>query len=124
MPESTVYLELDIRKIFEKASLKRSQKPISRFPQVSRDLAFVLEKSVDASSVESVIAESGKPLLSEYSLFDLYEGPQAGPGKKSMAYTLIFRSLEKTLTDQEINEQINKIVEELKKKYSCEIRGI
>lgn len=122
-PESTAYLELDLRDLFTAAQLKRSQRALPKFPAVKRDIAFTLDKALAAADIEAGIMQAGMPNLRKAELFDIYQGKQVEAGKKSMAYRLSFRSQEKTLTDTEVNESMQKIVQALAEKYKADIRG-
>lgn len=122
-PASTVYLELNLDLLLPMANLKRSQKPFAKFPPMNRDLAFTLKKEHSAASVEQVIRKKAKPHLDSLELFDLYEGKQIEDGYKSMAYRLRFRSLDKTLTDDEVNQAMEAVVESLAKQLEAKVRS-
>ncbi|MBR6173383.1 MAG: phenylalanine--tRNA ligase subunit beta [Eubacterium sp.] len=88
---------------------------VAKFPGASRDLALVADKSVLSGDIEKVIRKCGGALLETVSLFDIYEGEQLGEGKKSLAYSLLFRASDRTLSDAEVNEKIDKILAGLEK---------
>lgn len=96
---------------------------LPRFPAVRRDLAFIVEKSLPQDAVEQALRESGGSLLSKVSLFDLYVGDQAGAERKSLAYTLEFQPTDRTLTDQEINTIVSRIVDHVQKKCRATLRA-
>ena len=89
---------------------------IAKFPGSTRDLALVCDKSVLAGDVEKVLKKCGGALLESVTLFDVYEGEQLGEGKKSLAYSLMFRAKDRTLADAEVNEIIDKILKVLAEK--------
>ena len=95
---------------------------ISRFPAVQRDLAFVVERHLAYSKVEEVVLSNKLPKLRQVSLFDVFESEKLGAGKKSMALSFTFQDEEKTLTDKDIDEMMNKIIGSLEKQIQAEIR--
>jgi len=107
--EAPVVFEIDLETLFE--SMGRGQKTSfnpSRFPQTSRDLALLVDKkTTHRDFVDAVNKFKGKKHLTNYRLFDLYEGDNLPEGKKSMAYTFFFQSEERTLTDQEVELETN-----------------
>lgn len=96
---------------------------LPRFPAVRRDLAFIVESSVPQDVVEQALRESGGQLLSKVSLFDLYVGDQVGAERKSLAYSLEFQPTDRTLTDQEINTIVSRIVDHVQKKCRATLRA-
>jgi phenylalanyl-tRNA synthetase beta chain len=100
----------------------RKYEGLAKFPAVTRDLSMVVPKDVLAGDIEAVIAKCGGKLLENCSLFDIYEGSQIKEGFKSMAYSLVFRSKEKTLLDTDIEQPMNKILTELGK-MNIELRS-
>ena len=101
---------LDILKILEYASFDRKYEGIARFPAVTRDLSMVVPKEIKAADIEHMILQRGGKILESVSLFDLYEGSQIREGFKSMAYSVVFRSKEKTLEEQEVGAAMKKIL--------------
>ena len=95
---------------------------IAKYPGSTRDLSLVCDKSVFVGQIEAVIKKCGGKLLESYSLFDVYEGEQIEAGKKSVAYTMTFRAADRTLSDEEVNKVIDKILKELSK-LGVEIRA-
>jgi len=116
-------LEIDLRKLHNARNLSRHYKEISKFPVVKRDLALLAEKSIRYSDIENCIKKNGGRILKSLYLFDLYEDRKIGEGKKSLAISLEFNSNDKTLTDEEVNRQLNKIVKELEKEYGIILRS-
>lgn len=83
---------------------------IARYPAITRDISLVVPKSVLAGQIEEIIEKKSGELLESYELFDIYEGNQIMSGFKSLAYSIVFRHKERTLTDKEINESMEKIL--------------
>ncbi|MDU2066118.1 MAG: phenylalanine--tRNA ligase subunit beta [Sporomusaceae bacterium] len=96
--------------------------PLPKFPAISRDLALVLPESTEAKSVLDVIGKTKSPLLEEVSLFDVYTGEQVEKGAKSLAFSLVYRSNERTLTDAEVEPEYNKLVAALKETLQAKTR--
>jgi len=95
----------------------------SSYPPVARDLAVVVDEDVPAGHVEAVIRAAGGPLLVGCELFDVYRGPQAGEGRKSLAYALAFQSPGKTLEGRSVDGLREKIVRALGREVGGEVRG-
>jgi phenylalanyl-tRNA synthetase beta chain len=115
--------ELDLRVLLGAASEDRIMKPISRFPAVSQDIAVVLDEGISAASVRTAILAAGGDLLADAVLFDLYRGEQLGVGKKSLAYALTFRAMDRTLTDAEVSAIQDRIVQALRAQFGAILRG-
>ena len=95
---------------------------ISKFPSVQRDLALVVNKNVTYAQVELAAASLKIPQLQSTRLFDIFESEKLGAGKKSMAVNFSFADSNKTLTDAEIDEMINKLIAVFSKQLDAEIR--
>ena len=101
---------IDILKVLEYADFDRKYEGIARFPAVTRDLSMVVPKEVRAADIEHMILQRGGKILESVTLFDLYEGSQIKEGFKSMAYSVVFRSKEKTLEEQDVTAAMKKIL--------------
>lgn len=96
---------------------------ISKFPTVRRDLALVVDKSVKFADIEQIARQSNKKLLKHIGLFDVYENKeQLGENKKSIAISLLFENISKTLNDIEIDHIMNQIIGQLEEKLNALIR--
>ena len=95
---------------------------VAKFPASSRDLAFLAPLATTNESIIDVIKADGGPYLEAVHLFDMYTGKQVPQGFKSLAYSLVFRSEEGTLTDADIQTPVDAIVKDLKEKLNCELR--
>jgi phenylalanyl-tRNA synthetase beta chain len=114
---------LDMESIHKEAALRKPVfKPMPKFPSVQRDLAFKLKADINAAAAEATIRERGGPLLYDVRLFDVYQGPQLEEGYKSMAYSLRFRSPDRTLTDEDIKKPLKAILDNLQSKLGAELR--
>jgi phenylalanyl-tRNA synthetase beta chain len=97
--------------------------PLARFPGLDRDLALILDRDAPHLDVEATIRDAGGGLLERVALFDLYQGPQVPPGKKSLAYTLRFRAPDRTLTDAEADDAMSRIVAAVRSRFGAQVRG-
>lgn len=121
--EKTLYiLELDYDKVWQN-NKTITFKPLSKFQAIERDLAFLVKEDIPAKDLINEIQHCGGPNLESVELFDVYTGSQIQKGYKSMAFSLVFRSLETTLKDQDIAKNIDKIIRTLKYKYNAELRA-
>ncbi len=96
---------------------------VPRFPPVQQDIAVIVDESVPADQVETLIIQTGQPLLTNVRLFDVYRGEQIGPGKKSLAYNLTFQSTKATLTDKVVARQQQNIVKRLEREFGAKLRS-
>ena len=107
-------LDMDTVTMLTKSDIKYTG--VAKFPGSGRDLALVCDKTVLAGDVEKILRKCGGALLESVTLFDVYEGEQLGEGKKSLAYSLLFRANDRTLADTEVNEKIDKMLAALAEK--------
>ncbi len=96
--------------------------PLPRFPSVARDIAVVCDEAVTVGELEKAIRKGAKGLLKEVSLFDIYRGSNIPEGKKSVAFNLILRSDERSLTGEEADEDVKSILETLEKECGAVLR--
>ncbi len=97
-------------------------KEIPRFPEVRRDLSMVLDEKVTYAQLRDLAFKTEKNLLKKLNLFDVYKGEKIGPGKKSYAITYILQYLSKTLTDEEIDAVMKKLISAYEKELGAVIR--
>ncbi|TMD96936.1 MAG: phenylalanine--tRNA ligase subunit beta [Chloroflexi bacterium] len=116
-----VGFEIDIEPVLAASRTPRAQ-PLPRFPAVERDLAVVVEDTVTAGALLLAIKESAGELLEHARAFDEYRGAQVPEGHKSIAFTLTFRSPERTLTDAEVDTVISEIRLGLEKRHRARFR--
>lgn len=113
--------QVDVDKIAE-FSLPKAQ-DVSKFPAVRRDLAFTVELSVNADQLLEATRDAAGSYLSSLKLFDVYHSKDLENKGKSVALGLTFQHASRTLTDEEINQSINNVIETLGKKFNAELRG-
>lgn len=104
---------IDMPEIVERATFDRKYTGLAKFPAVNRDISMVMTKDILAGQVEEIIEKKGGENLESYSLFDIYEGSQIKEGYKSVAYSIVFRAKDKTLSDAEVSEAMGRIVKAL-----------
>ncbi|MDQ5983565.1 MAG: Phenylalanine--tRNA ligase beta subunit [Eubacteriales bacterium SKADARSKE-1] len=108
-------IELDIDMLFENAKFDIEYKAIPKFPSVKRDLALICDDDVPVLALQKIIKLNAAELLEDISIFDIYKGEQIPESKKSVAFNLTLRSSSATLTEEQVNSIIKKIVSSLEK---------
>ena len=108
--------------------LRRGQRrpyvPLPRFPRVRRDVAFTIDRNTPSGNVEEEIRKSAGELLQGAGVFDVYEGKGLPDGCKSLAFALELMSREKTLTDDEIDAVVSRVVAHVEKTFGATLRGV
>ena len=111
-----VYIaEIDVETAYENRMPQRTHKPLPKFPAVTRDLAFVCDRDIPVLTLEKEIRGAVGKTLENIKLFDVYEGEQIENGKKSVAFNIQMRSADKTLTDEEADAAVKRVVKALSK---------
>lgn len=106
---------VDMADIFENRTAEKKFKPTPRFPASGRDLAIICDDEIPAASLEKAIRTGAGKLLEKVELFDVYKGPSVAPGKKSVAYSMTLRAPDRTLTVEECDKVVAKVLKELEK---------
>ncbi|MCK5850009.1 MAG: phenylalanine--tRNA ligase subunit beta, partial [Kiritimatiellae bacterium] len=114
--------EISMNQLVEHVSDIPSPSPIPAFPGVVRDMALIVDEAVTHDSILEIVKKIGQKELTSIALFDIFCGGGIERGKKSLAYSIIYRSLERTLTDDEVNGYHLKVKEALKSGLKVEIR--
>ena len=115
-------LEINLDELFTKKVGKMKYKEFSKFPSINKDIALVVDKKSVSKDIEKVIKSAGGSLLTNIEVFDVYTGVGVGIDQKSIAYSLTFSDMKKTLTDEEINGLMDKIIDAVSKKCGAELR--
>lgn len=119
-----VYIgDIDFDTLVNLANLDIKYKPLPKFPSMTRDIALVVDEDVMIGELENIIKNHGKDLIESIELFDVYRGDQVAPNKKSVAFSIVYRSFEKTLTDDIINKIQEDIIKDLEEKYKAVLRS-
>lgn len=116
-----VGLEIELELVLA-IDVPRRARPLPRFPAVNRDLGVVVAEAVEAAALHRTIQEAGGELLESATAFDEYRGSQIAQGCKSVAFTMTFRSPERTLTDAEIDGRLEVIKAALAKQHQATFR--
>jgi len=117
------YAELNwtaLMKVIKKNEVLYTEVP--KFPAVSRDLALLVDNSVEFAQIEQIARQTEKKLLKKVELFDVYEGDKLPAGKKSYAVNFILQDEEKTMGDKQIEAIMNKLIANIKKQLNAELR--
>ena len=120
--ENVFVLEINLEELLKKRVAKMKYKEISKFPSIKKDVAFIVDKNIISKDIEKVIKNAGGSLLTDIEVFDVYSGENIEKGKKSIAYALTFGDNKRTLTDEEVNNLMNKIIDTVCKKMNAELR--
>ena len=96
--------------------------PLPKYPSVTRDIAVVCDEAVTVGQLENAIRKGAKGLLKEVSLFDIYRGKGVADGKKSVAFNLVLRSDDRSLTAEEADADVKSILETLEKDCAATLR--
>lgn len=115
--------EINIDTVFENLNLTKSYNPLPKYPSTSRDIALIVKDEVFVKQIEDIIKANGEDLVESYKLFDIYKGAQIEEGHKSIAYSITYRSKDKTLTDEDVAKVHEKILSELSEKLNANLRS-
>jgi phenylalanyl-tRNA synthetase beta chain len=121
--EAVYFAEMNWQTIV-KASAKKTVmfEEISRFPEVNRDLALLLNKDVMFSQIKELAFKTEKKLLKEVSLFDVYEGEKLGADKKSYAISFTLQDTAKTLKDKQIDKTMSSLTRVFEQELGAQLR--
>lgn len=108
--ERTYVAVLDMPSVIPFVAFDRKYTGIAKYPAVTRDISMVVPKEILVGQIEDILAQRGGKMLESYQLFDIYEGSQILAGYKSVAYSITFRAKDHTLTDDEVNAIMKKIL--------------
>ncbi|MBQ3109210.1 MAG: phenylalanine--tRNA ligase subunit beta [Clostridia bacterium] len=118
--------EIDLKKFFALKDLNKTYKALPRYPMVGRDLAVIVEQSVQAGDLKKAIESAPVPaevLVENVELFDVFRGAGIAEGMKSMAYSFTLRAEDRTLNDEDITASVAAILDALKEKFGAVLRG-
>ena len=120
--EQVYVLEINLERLLAKKTGKMKFKDISIYPEIKKDIAVVVDKNITSEEIAKAIKSNAGKLLIKSEVFDIYEGDNLPAGKKSIAYSLTFGVNDRTLTDEEVNPVIEKIIVGLEKTFNAELR--
>lgn len=123
LPGRVVAAELEVEALMRLAQGRLQTEDVPRFPPVRRDLAFTLPADAPAGAVRSALQEAGGDLVGGALLFDVFAGAPLPEGKKSLAFSVDFRAPDRTLTDEEADSAVARIVERVAREFGGELRS-
>ncbi len=115
-------MEINLDKLLAFKVKRMQYKELSKYPAISRDMAFVVKKNILASDIISIIKKTCGKLLVDVSVFDVYEGENVGHDEKSIALNLTFQDQNRTLSDEEVMDLFNKAIKEVESKLNAVLR--
>ena len=113
--------EFSMSKLYELKTKPLKFKEASRYPEIKKDVAFIVDNAITNKEIEEVIKKSGGRLLADIDIFDIYRDIEEG--RKSMAYKLTFKDETRTLSDDEVMEVFNKIIADVESKLNAKVRN-
>lgn len=116
-------LEINLSKLLEKKVSKMKYKEISKFPEVRKDISIIVDENIESEEIRREIKKAGGRILIDSKVFDVYQGKGIEQGKKAIAFSLKLGSNKETLTDEQINEELEKIEKGLEKKFGAILRS-
>jgi len=114
-------LELNLDTLFDIQIKNIKSKDAPKYPSVVKDMAFILDNNINAGDVMTTISRKGGKLVTNVDVFDVFNNIE--PGKKSIAFKITFQDVNKTLTDEEVINSFNKIIESVEKEYNAVLRN-
>lgn len=118
----TYVLEISLDAFYEAVNFKIEYSGLPRYPSIGRDIAVVLKSEVQVGLVTAKVKEIASSLLESINVFDIYTGEKLGNDKKSVALSLVYRHADRTLTDEEVSQLHEQVVEALEQTFEAELR--
>lgn len=120
--EKVYVMEVNLDKLLAKKVGKMKYKEISKYPIVKKDLSIIIDKNITSAEIAQILKKSAGSFLNNIEVFDVYTGSTIQEGRKSISYSLSFGANDKTLTDEQINEVLNKIIQTVQNKLGASLR--
>ena len=114
--------EISLNKIIKEIKPLK-YKEASKYPEIEKDVAFIVKKDISSETIINIIKKSGGRLLANVEVFDLYNGENINRGEKSIAFKLTFSDIDRTLTEKEVMEIFNKIIIDVTNKLDAKLRS-
>ncbi|WP_042223282.1 phenylalanine--tRNA ligase subunit beta [Oceanobacillus manasiensis] len=121
--KDTYVFDVNMEEVIAEHNAVPSYSQIPKYPSVTRDIAFIMDKQIPAGDVKQTIVDLGAPLVKQVDIFDVYQGENIGGDKKSVAYSLVYQDPEKTLTDEEVEASYTNILNSVNEKYNAFVRS-
>ncbi|OGY63116.1 MAG: phenylalanine--tRNA ligase subunit beta [Candidatus Harrisonbacteria bacterium RIFCSPHIGHO2_01_FULL_44_13] len=113
--------EINLDELLQLVVGEKEYRPLPKYPSATRDLSFMVDAEARVAAIQNII-ENTSHLLDDADLLDWYEDPKLGPNRKSLTFRLVFQAEDRTLTDEEVDQELGKIVASLKEKFDVELR--
>ena len=120
--EDIYVAELSLTKLIENKTSDIKYKELNKYPTINKDLAFIVDKKVESSSIIKEIKKTGGRLLTDVRVFDIYTGDKLDDNKKSIAFNLVFEDYTRTLTEEEVMVIFNNIIINIENTFDAELR--
>ena len=122
--DSALYAaEIDFDALYDCSVVKKSYKPLPKFPATTRDFSFVCEEALEVGKIQAVMAKAGGKLVEDIRLFDIYRGPQVGEGKKSVSIRMTLRAEDHTMTVEDAEKVSKKVLVLLERELGLTLRA-
>lgn len=118
----TYVFDVNIEKILANIDEGYTYQPVPKYPSITRDIAFIVDKNIQAGDIQREIETLGRPLVTKVSIFDIYEGENLPEDKKSIAYRLHYQDPNKTLQDKEVEQSYHHIIQSINKQFHAYVR--
>ncbi len=118
----TYLAELNFSELVQLSNLEKKYQPLPKYPSMTRDIAVLVKDDITNGQILELITSKGKSILESVKLFDMYKGKQIEEGWKSMAYALVFRAPDRTLTDEEVNKVFQQVLNTLETELEAKLR--
>jgi phenylalanyl-tRNA synthetase beta chain len=118
-----VAADFDLEAVLDLFNSSFDLQAVSDFPPVLEDIAVIVDEALPVDRVEALIRQTGGKVLASVRLFDVFRSEQIGPGKKSLAYALIYQSPDSTLTDKDATQIRNRIIKRLEQELGAKLRS-
>ena len=122
IPGKAYLFEIDFEQWVKRAGEGKRFRPLPRFPAVYRDLSLVIDDALEVEEVMEAIRAFQHPFLEEVNLFDVYRGAPIPEGKKGISFRIRYQANDRTLTDEEVNQDHEELISRLKEIFHLELR--
>jgi phenylalanyl-tRNA synthetase beta chain len=124
LPNRVYLAEIDLEKLISIAEPVCQYQPLPKHPPIERDIAVVASEEIPTGEIAGAIRETAGALLTELSVFDIYRGKQVPAGQKSVAFHLVFRAPDRTLTEEEVTADYERVLAVLKERWDITLRDV
>jgi len=120
--DDSIAFEINLDLLFSEIKEQEKFKLISKYPSISRDIAVVVDNSLQAVEINNLIVQTTKGFLTNIEVFDVYQDEKIGKNKVSLGFRLTFNSTEKTLENEDVEKLMKSVIFRLQKELNAEIR--